>query len=228
MYWQHYSSIVHQFFLRGTQLSQLSEEYDTCLDNINQTKKLLHQKKQILPDLRASFKEATSRFQEASKAREQRFKADELKKELAWAHVAAKQVAGLLIFSILWRCQFQSYRKWRGSLRIWPRPSAVWRESRPKFKPQRYATRFQKLCYKWTGFLSVRRSSDLLLKKLSAMRKTIPNSGISIISMLSVMNFRRKCEWIRIRLMTSEWVSSSSLECFFWRSFSERPKRNEL
>ncbi|KAG6377141.1 P-loop containing nucleoside triphosphate hydrolase protein [Boletus reticuloceps] len=81
----------YKFFLRGTQLSQLSEEYDTCLDNINQTKKLLYQKKQVLPDLRAAFKEATARFQEASKAREQRFKADELKKELAWAHVAAKQ-----------------------------------------------------------------------------------------------------------------------------------------
>lgn len=92
---------VRQFFLRGTQLSQLSEEYDTCLDNINQTKKLLHQKKQILPDLRATFKEATSRFQEASKAREQRFKADELKKELAWAHVAAKQGASLIALSDL-------------------------------------------------------------------------------------------------------------------------------
>lgn len=32
------------------------------------------------------------RFEEASKAREQRFKVDELKKELAWAHVAAKEV----------------------------------------------------------------------------------------------------------------------------------------
>ncbi|OJA17188.1 hypothetical protein AZE42_00230 [Rhizopogon vesiculosus] len=81
----------YKFFLRGTQLSQLSEEYDTCLDNINQTKKVLHQKKQVLPDLRATFKEASVRFEEASKAREQRFKVDELKKELAWAHVAAKQ-----------------------------------------------------------------------------------------------------------------------------------------
>ncbi|KAF9241146.1 P-loop containing nucleoside triphosphate hydrolase protein [Melanogaster broomeanus] len=61
----------YKFFLRGTQLSQLSEEYDTCLDNINQTKKVLHQKKQVIPDLRAVFKEATARFQEASKAREQ-------------------------------------------------------------------------------------------------------------------------------------------------------------
>lgn len=52
----------------------------------------MHQKKQVLPDLRAVFKEASVRFEEASKAREQRFKVDELKKELAWAHVAAKEV----------------------------------------------------------------------------------------------------------------------------------------
>ncbi|KAH7914281.1 P-loop containing nucleoside triphosphate hydrolase protein [Hygrophoropsis aurantiaca] len=81
----------YKFFLRGTQLSQLSDEYDTCLDNINQTKKVLHQKKQVIPDLEAAFKEASVRFNEANKAREQRFKADELKKELAWAHVATKQ-----------------------------------------------------------------------------------------------------------------------------------------
>ncbi|KIM63353.1 hypothetical protein SCLCIDRAFT_24251 [Scleroderma citrinum Foug A] len=81
----------YKFFLRGTQLSQLSEEYDSCLANINSAKRVLHQKKQALPELRAAFKEATARFQEASKAREQRHKADELKKELAWAHVAAKQ-----------------------------------------------------------------------------------------------------------------------------------------
>ncbi|KAI6147159.1 P-loop containing nucleoside triphosphate hydrolase protein [Pisolithus tinctorius] len=81
----------YKFFLRGTQLSQLSEEYDLCLAHVNQTRKILHQKKQALPELRAAFKEATVRFEEASKAREQRHKADELKKELAWAHVAAKQ-----------------------------------------------------------------------------------------------------------------------------------------
>lgn len=86
-----YHQILFQFFLRGTQLSQLSEEYDSCLGNINSTKRILHQKKQALPELRAAFKEATARFQEASKAREQRHKADELKKELAWAHVAAKE-----------------------------------------------------------------------------------------------------------------------------------------
>jgi hypothetical protein len=35
--------------------------------------------------------EATARYQEATKAREQKKRADDLKKELAWAHVAAKE-----------------------------------------------------------------------------------------------------------------------------------------
>ncbi|KAG6896995.1 hypothetical protein C0992_004775 [Termitomyces sp. T32_za158] len=81
----------YKFFLRGTQLSQLSDEYTTCLTNIKQTHKVLEQKKEALPDLRHTFKEATVRFQEAAKAREQKQKADELKKELAWAHVRSKE-----------------------------------------------------------------------------------------------------------------------------------------
>jgi structural maintenance of chromosomes protein 6 len=80
-----------KFFLRGTQLSQLSDEYDTCFDNINQTAKVLQQKREVIPDLKSAFKEASIRFEEASKAREQKKKADDLKKELAWAHVAAKE-----------------------------------------------------------------------------------------------------------------------------------------
>ncbi|KZP31527.1 P-loop containing nucleoside triphosphate hydrolase protein [Athelia psychrophila] len=81
----------YNFFLRGTQLSQLSEEYDTCLENIQQTSKVLNQKREAIPELKRVFKEAKVRFEEASKAREQHRKADELKKELAWSHVAAKQ-----------------------------------------------------------------------------------------------------------------------------------------
>ncbi|KAG6831338.1 hypothetical protein H0H92_011253 [Tricholoma furcatifolium] len=81
----------YKFFLRGTQLSQLSDEYSTCLTNIKQTFKILSQKKEALPDLRAAFREAGIRFKEATKAREQKQKADQLKKELAWAHVRAKE-----------------------------------------------------------------------------------------------------------------------------------------
>ncbi|KAF9018540.1 P-loop containing nucleoside triphosphate hydrolase protein [Hymenopellis radicata] len=80
----------YKFFLRGTQLSQLSEEYTTCLENIDHTTKVLNQKKEALPDLRVSYKEALSRYEEASKARDQKKKVDELKKELAWSFVHDK------------------------------------------------------------------------------------------------------------------------------------------
>lgn len=53
--------------------------------------KSLHRSKEALPDLREALKEARARFDEAKKAREQRNRADELKKELAWAHVNAKE-----------------------------------------------------------------------------------------------------------------------------------------
>ena len=72
-------------------MSQLSEEYELCLDNITTTAKLLTVKKEALPDLRTRFREQTLRYEEAAKAREQKQKADDLKKELAWSHVAAKE-----------------------------------------------------------------------------------------------------------------------------------------
>ncbi|KAH9936685.1 P-loop containing nucleoside triphosphate hydrolase protein [Fomitopsis serialis] len=81
----------YKFFLRGTQLSQLSEEYQTCLEGIQNMQKTVKRKSEGLPDLEESLEEAMSRFEEAQKAREQRHKADDLKKELAWAHVASKE-----------------------------------------------------------------------------------------------------------------------------------------
>ena len=77
--------------MKGTQLSQLSEEYQTCMENISQTAKVLTRKAEVIPDLQEAYEEAQARFEEAEKAREQRHKADELKKELAWAHVATKE-----------------------------------------------------------------------------------------------------------------------------------------
>ncbi|KAF7314559.1 p-loop containing nucleoside triphosphate hydrolase protein [Mycena kentingensis (nom. inval.)] len=81
----------YKFFLRGTQLSQLSDEYSACLNNVSATARVLQQKKEAIPDLKAAFKDATARFEEASKARDQARKVEELKKELAWAHVNTKQ-----------------------------------------------------------------------------------------------------------------------------------------
>lgn len=60
------------------------------MENVSQMSKVLLRKKEALPDLEQQFKEASARFQEASKARQQKYLADELKRELAWAHVAVK------------------------------------------------------------------------------------------------------------------------------------------
>ncbi|KAF9523412.1 P-loop containing nucleoside triphosphate hydrolase protein [Crepidotus variabilis] len=81
----------YKFFLKGTQLTQLSDEYELCLKNVTQTQKLLAVKKEAIPDLKVRMREATIRYEEAQKAREQKQKAIDLKKELAWSHVAGKQ-----------------------------------------------------------------------------------------------------------------------------------------
>ncbi|KDQ62666.1 hypothetical protein JAAARDRAFT_54572 [Jaapia argillacea MUCL 33604] len=81
----------YKFFLKGTQLQQLSDEYDTILENVTLTTKVIHSKRDAIEDLRQAFKDAKDRFEEASKAREQKVKVDELKKELAWSHVNAKE-----------------------------------------------------------------------------------------------------------------------------------------
>ncbi|KAF5309592.1 hypothetical protein D9611_013941 [Ephemerocybe angulata] len=81
----------YKFFLMGTQLFQLSTEYDICLENIRKTAKVLVNKKEAIPDLRRAFNEALRRFKEAEKAREQKKKVDDLKKEKAWAHVNEKK-----------------------------------------------------------------------------------------------------------------------------------------
>ena len=61
------------------------------MENIGKTAKILEQKREALPDLKRQVKDAIARFQEAQKALEQRSKIDDLQKELAWAHVKAKE-----------------------------------------------------------------------------------------------------------------------------------------
>ena len=61
------------------------------MENISQTQRILKTKTEVLPDLKRAFEEALGRFKEAEKARETQQKVEELKKELAWAHVASKE-----------------------------------------------------------------------------------------------------------------------------------------
>ena len=82
---------LSQFFLKGTQLSQLSDEYEICVANIRQTAKILDQKSRMLPDLLSAAQAAEDRFKEAEKAVELQKKIDRLKNELVWAHVKEKR-----------------------------------------------------------------------------------------------------------------------------------------
>ncbi|THH10198.1 hypothetical protein EW145_g1501 [Phellinidium pouzarii] len=81
----------YEFFLKGTQLKQLSEEYEACLDNIGKTFRVLETKRGVLPDLKKAVADATTRFKGARKAMETKAKIGELKQELAWSHVQEKE-----------------------------------------------------------------------------------------------------------------------------------------
>lgn len=69
----------------------MAQEYDTCQENVVHTSRIIEQKGAVLPDLRSSLSEAKQRLREAQKARDQKKRVDELKKELVWAHVNDKK-----------------------------------------------------------------------------------------------------------------------------------------
>jgi hypothetical protein len=66
------------------------------MDNVQRMQNIVGSKRGALDDLKSAYEEASARFNEASKARDLRHKADDLKKELAWSHVAAKEAVRLL------------------------------------------------------------------------------------------------------------------------------------
>ena len=55
---------------------------------------------QVIPELEDHLREVQKRFKEADKARQQKHRADELKKELAWSYVAEKEAASSLRHTI--------------------------------------------------------------------------------------------------------------------------------
>ncbi|EJD06049.1 P-loop containing nucleoside triphosphate hydrolase protein [Fomitiporia mediterranea MF3/22] len=81
----------YEFFLKATQLKQLSEEYESCLENIGKTYKILEAKKEVLPELKATAIEAQNRYKGAQLALQTRGRVTELKQEQAWAFVQDKE-----------------------------------------------------------------------------------------------------------------------------------------
>lgn len=77
--------------MKGTQLTQLSEEYETCLENIGKTTRTLQLKREEIVDLEKAFREADARNNEANKARDKKAELEAYSRELAWAHVKTKE-----------------------------------------------------------------------------------------------------------------------------------------
>jgi hypothetical protein len=80
-----------QFFLRGTQLQQLSEEYELIAANINTTGTILTRKADDLPDLKEALDVAQREYDDGLKAQELRGRQARLRIELAWAHCNEKE-----------------------------------------------------------------------------------------------------------------------------------------
>lgn len=89
-----------QFFLRGTQLQQLSDEYELIDANINTTNIILNRKAGDLPDLKQALDVAQREYDDGLKAQELRGRQARLRIELAWAHCDEKEKVSHVYFQI--------------------------------------------------------------------------------------------------------------------------------
>lgn len=83
----------YSFFLRGTQLTQLAQEYELIQTNIQRMKRAMAVTEDVLPDLERDAREANAKWQQIEQARVEQEKLDQLKEELVWSQVIAKEHA---------------------------------------------------------------------------------------------------------------------------------------
>lgn len=81
----------YSFFLRGTQLTQLAQEYELIQTNIQRMRRTLALAEEALPDLERAARDASARWQQIEHARAEQAKLDALKEELVWSQVIAKE-----------------------------------------------------------------------------------------------------------------------------------------
>jgi chromosome segregation ATPase len=77
-----------QFFIRGTQLQQLTDEYEEINANIVMSKTLLDKKREDLPELFERAKAASKNLKEVREASQAQEKITQVQKELTWLYVA--------------------------------------------------------------------------------------------------------------------------------------------
>ncbi|CAG8444247.1 9168_t:CDS:10 [Diversispora eburnea] len=81
----------YKFFMKGTQLTQLSEDYELIRESIDTTQNIIKNKKEVLPYLHKQAREAEARFKDMEKARELEVLVSSLKDQIAWAQVEEKE-----------------------------------------------------------------------------------------------------------------------------------------
>ncbi|CAG8672880.1 433_t:CDS:10, partial [Cetraspora pellucida] len=81
----------YKFFMKGTQLTQLSEDYELIRESIETTQNIIKHKKEVLPDLLRAAKDAEARYKDMEKARELEVLVSNLKDQIAWAQVEEKE-----------------------------------------------------------------------------------------------------------------------------------------
>lgn len=72
-------------------MTQLKEEYDLIRENCSKTKAVLGKKKENIEELEVRYKDAEARHQKAQNLADAQDAIKEIKREMAWAHVAEKE-----------------------------------------------------------------------------------------------------------------------------------------
>ncbi|CAI2162914.1 7525_t:CDS:10 [Funneliformis geosporum] len=76
---------------KGTQLTQLSEDYELIRESIDTTQNIIKYKKEVIPELLKEAREAEARYKDMQKARELELTVASLKNQMAWAQVEEKE-----------------------------------------------------------------------------------------------------------------------------------------
>ncbi|KAI9284702.1 hypothetical protein BC943DRAFT_307252 [Umbelopsis sp. AD052] len=81
----------YKFFMKGTQLTQLSSDYEQIRESIDDTLHIITKNKAGLDDLHKKAKEAELRYREMVEAQELEDKIDDLNNELVWLQIITKE-----------------------------------------------------------------------------------------------------------------------------------------
>lgn len=74
--------------MKGTQLAQLTDEYEVIRSNTETMQELLDKKREVVPEIKEAFRQAKAKAKDAEAALQQRDRLVEFKNLLAWTYVS--------------------------------------------------------------------------------------------------------------------------------------------